>query len=51
MIICMLKCKHLWELDAEHIEAYLTHLVVNRKVSALTQNQALSALMFLYNEQ
>jgi site-specific recombinase XerD len=30
------------------IEAFLTHLAVNRKVSASTQNQALSALLFLY---
>lgn len=42
--------QHPRELDAEHIEAYLTHLAVNRKVSASTQNQALSALLFLYKE-
>jgi integron integrase len=30
------------------INAYLTHLAVNEKVSASTQNQALSALLFLY---
>ncbi len=30
------------------INAFLTHLAVNRKVSASTQNQALSALIFLY---
>jgi integron integrase len=30
------------------INAFLTHLAVERKVSASTQNQALSALLFLY---
>ena len=40
--------QHPRELGAEQIEAFLTHLAVNRKVSASTQNQALSALLFLY---
>ena len=30
------------------INAFLTHLAVEEKVSASTQNQALSALLFLY---
>jgi len=30
------------------IKAFLTHLAVKEKVSASTQNQALSALLFLY---
>lgn len=30
------------------IEAFLTHLAVERNVAASTQNQALSALLFLY---
>jgi site-specific recombinase XerD len=30
------------------INAFLTHLALNEKVSASTQNQALSALLFLY---
>jgi site-specific recombinase XerD len=30
------------------INAFLTHLAVEQKVSASTQNQALSALLFLY---
>ncbi len=38
--------QHPRELGAEQIEAFLTHLAVNRKVSASTQNQALSALLF-----
>jgi len=42
--------QHPKDLGVEHIEAYLTHLAVNRKVSASTQNQALSALLFLYKE-
>jgi len=35
-------------LGAEHIEAYLTHLAANERVSASTQNQALAALLFLF---
>jgi len=31
-------------------EAFLTHLAVNEKVDASTQNQALSALLFLYRK-
>lgn len=30
------------------VEAFLTHLAVERHVSASTQNQALSAILFLY---
>ena len=33
---------------ADHVVKYLNHLVVNGKVSASTQNQALNALVFLY---
>jgi integron integrase len=33
---------------AREVEQFLTHLAVERKVSASTQNQALSALLFLY---
>jgi site-specific recombinase XerD len=38
--------------DLGHIEitTFLTHLAVDRKVSASTQNQALQALIFLYRE-
>jgi integron integrase len=32
------------------IEAFLTHLAVQQKVAASTQNQALSALLFLYRD-
>jgi integron integrase len=35
-------------LGAEDISSFLTHLAVQRNVSASTQNQALAALLFLY---
>lgn len=34
----------------EHVKRFLTHLAVERKVSASTQNQAFNALLFLYRE-
>jgi len=37
-------------LGATEVRAYLTHLVTNRRVSASTQNQAFSALLFLFRE-
>lgn len=40
--------RHPAELSAEEVERFLTHLAVDRKVSASTQNQALSSLLFLY---
>jgi integron integrase len=39
---------HPKDLDAQDVEAFLTHLAVAGKVSASTQNQAKSALLFLY---
>jgi integron integrase len=36
------------ELGPREVEQFLTHLAVDRKVSAATQNQALQALLFLY---
>ncbi|MCX7093519.1 MAG: phage integrase N-terminal SAM-like domain-containing protein [Methylobacter sp.] len=41
---------HPQEMSAAEVEAFLTHLAVDGHVSASTQNQALSALLFLYNE-
>jgi integron integrase len=41
---------HPRELGSSDIEAFLTHLAVNRNVSASTQAQAKSALLFLYRE-
>jgi hypothetical protein len=32
------------------IEAFLSHLAINRNVSASTQNQALNAILFLYKQ-
>jgi integrase len=40
--------RHPRDLGAPALEAFLTHLAVERKVSAVTQNQALGALLFLY---
>jgi integron integrase len=42
--------RHPAGLAAAEIEQFLTHLAVERNVSASTQNQALSALLFLYRE-
>jgi integron integrase len=42
--------RHPSELGAEHVEAFLTSLAVRRRVAASTQNQARSALLFLYKE-
>ena len=42
--------RHPQAMGAAEIEAFLTHLAVAGKVSASTQNQALSALLFLYKE-
>jgi integron integrase len=40
--------QHPKDMGAAEIEAFLTHLAVEGRVSASTQNQALSALLFLY---
>jgi hypothetical protein len=40
--------RHPSEMGASEIAAFLTWLATNRRVSASTQNQALSALLFLY---
>jgi integron integrase len=37
-------------MGAAEVEAFLTHLAVDRQVSASTQNQAKSALLYLYKE-
>lgn len=42
--------RHPLEMGAMEIETFLTHLAVEGQVSASTQNQALSALLFLYKE-
>lgn len=42
--------RHPAELDGAAVEAFLTRLAVRDHVAASTQNQALSALLFLYRE-
>ncbi|MGB5687044.1 MAG: integron integrase [Candidatus Electrothrix sp.] len=45
------ECKiHPAELGARDVERFLSHLAVERKVSASTQRQALNALVFLYRD-
>jgi len=41
---------HPRNLNARHVEQYLSYLVVQREVSPATQRQALNALIFLYRE-
>ncbi len=40
--------RHPQEMGAAEIEQFLTHLAVKENIAASTQNQALSALLFLY---
>ena len=42
--------RHPREMGAVEVEAFLTYLAVAGRVAAATQNQALSALLFLYRE-
>lgn len=42
--------RHPKDMGSVEVEAFLTHLAVQGQVSASTQNQALSALLFLYRE-
>ncbi|WP_300455531.1 integron integrase [Accumulibacter sp.] len=42
--------RHPRDMGAREVEAFLTHLAVEGRVAAATQNQALSALLFLYRE-
>lgn len=42
--------RHPATLSAPEVERFLSHLAVERRVAASTQNQALSALLFLYKE-
>ena len=42
--------RHPKDLDAAETTAFLNHLAGERDVAASTQNQALSALLFLYKE-
>jgi site-specific recombinase XerD len=42
--------RHLKDMGGKEVEAFLTHLAVEGHVAASTQNQALSALLFLYGD-
>ena len=42
--------RHPQEMGKTEVEDFLNHLATERKVAASTQNQALNALLFLYNE-
>lgn len=42
--------RHPKDMGASEIQAYLSHLASDRNVSSSTQNQALSALLFLYKK-
>ncbi|WP_252270991.1 integron integrase [Pseudomonas subflava] len=44
------KYRHPQEMGAAEVEAFLSDLAVRRDVSASTQNQALSAILFLYKQ-
>lgn len=41
--------RHSAEMGAEEVAAYLSHLAVQSRVAARTQNQALHAILFLYS--
>jgi len=41
---------HPAEMGKTDVEAFLSHLAIDRKVTASTQNQALSAILFLYRD-
>jgi integron integrase len=42
--------RHPHDMGAAEVESFLTHLAVERQVSASTQNQALGAILFLYRQ-
>ena len=44
------RIRHPQEMGAEEVRAFLTHLATELNVAASTQNQAFSALLFLYRE-
>ena len=44
------KKRHPQEMGAPEVEAFLTHLAVERQVSASTQNQAKAAILYLYKQ-
>jgi integron integrase len=44
------RMRHPRDLGAPEVEGFLTHLAVDAKVSASTQNQALAGILFLYRD-
>ncbi|MGA8260028.1 MAG: integron integrase [Arenicellales bacterium] len=42
--------RHPRDMGGPEVEAFLSHLAVDRNVAAATQNQALNAILFLYRE-
>jgi len=42
--------RHPRDMGIPQVEAFITHLATERKVAASTQNQALSAILFVYRE-
>lgn len=42
--------RHPHEMSGLEVEQFLTHLAVDRRVAASTQNQALAAILFLYRQ-
>jgi site-specific recombinase XerD len=42
--------RHPSEMGAQEIQSFLTHLAVEKNVSASTQNQAFSTILFLYRD-
>ena len=42
--------RHPRELGKPELESFLSHLAMQKHVSASTQNQALSAILFLYRD-
>ena len=42
--------RHPKDMGADEVQAFLSHLAMERKVSSSTQNQAKSALLFLYRD-
>lgn len=42
--------RHSQETGEQEVEQFLSHLAVERNVAASTPNQALSAILFLYEE-
>jgi integron integrase len=42
--------RHPQDMGATEVEKFLTHLAVERRVAASTQNQAFSAILYLYKE-